>query len=290
MAALQVETGAPLWSVDLPRAYGVDIPMWGYSSHLLVVEDLVISLVGGKGTGVVAFDKKTGRERWRALSADDPGYCPPVLVDVDGKSQLLIWDPEFLSGLNPEDGKVLWSIPLKARSGMSLTAPQKWGNALFVSGIGTVPTLLQWPSGGSTPEISWQADDGRAISTGNSTPIWDQGIIYGVDTRGFLAAVDQTTGRRLWSTILPTGKRPARYATAFLVKNGNHFYIFNDKGDLISAQLNEDGYLEISRTHLIEPTTRTYGRAVVWTHPAFANGHVLVRNDREIKRFSLLRK
>ncbi|QTD50633.1 PQQ-binding-like beta-propeller repeat protein [Sulfidibacter corallicola] len=291
VAALQVKTGELLWSLDLPRAFQTEIPFWGFSSHLLIVDDLLITLAGGDGSTVVALDKKTGHERWRALSASEPGYCPPTLVSHAGKQQLLVWHPESINGLEPESGRVLWSIPLKANAGMSLTAPQKWGDGLFVSGIGTVPTLFKWKGTEVTPQIAWQAHDGRSLSTGNSTPVVDRGVVYGVDTRGYLIAIEMETGELLWSTLEPTtGARPAKYATAFLVKNHDHYYIFNERGDLISAKLSRDGYREIDRTHLIEPTTRTYNRNVVWVHPAFANGSVFVRNDGEIKRYSLKAK
>ena len=57
---------------------------------------------------------------------------------------------------------------------------------------------------------------------------------------------------------------------------------FNEKGDLIIANLNPRGYEEISRAHLLEPTNTAAGRDVVWSHPAFANRHIYARNDKEI--------
>ena len=68
----------------------------------------------------------------------------------------------------------------------------------------------------------------------------------------------------------------------------------NDDGDLIIAQFTPEGYVELDRTKLIEPTSRAgYGprrfedRAVNWTHPAYANRHIITRNDNEIIRVSL---
>ena len=69
----------------------------------------------------------------------------------------------------------------------------------------------------------------------------------------------------------------------------------NDSGDLIIARFGPEGYEEVDRTLLLTPTTRTRGgasgrwndRAVLWAHPAFANGHVIARNDAEVVRLSL---
>jgi hypothetical protein len=71
-------------------------------------------------------------------------------------------------------------------------------------------------------------------------------------------------------------------ANAFIVKNGARFFLFNEKGDLIIANLSPKGYQEISRAHLLEPTNTAAGRDVLWSHPAFANQNMYARNDREI--------
>src|SRR5262249_3075095 len=76
--------------------------------------------------------------------------------------------------------------------------------------------------------------------------------------------------------------------TAFLVKNGDHFVIFGETGDLIFAKLSPKTYDEISRAKIIEPTLPTqFGRSVVWSHPAFAERCVFARNDKEIVCISL---
>ena len=91
------------------------------------------------------------------------------------------------------------------------------------------------------------------------------------------------TGERVWETFQATTAGEAvRWANAFIVKNGNRFFLFNEKGDLIIAKLSPRGYEEVSRAHLLEPTGSAAGRAVLWSHPAFANRHVYARNDKEI--------
>src|SRR5438445_9001853 len=69
----------------------------------------LICLVGGTNSAVVAFDKETGNELWRALTAVEIGYAPPVLHRIAGRRQLIIWHPDALVGLEPETGNVLWT-------------------------------------------------------------------------------------------------------------------------------------------------------------------------------------
>ena len=83
----------------------------------------------------------------------------------------------------------------------------------------------------------------------------------------------------------------ARWAAALIVQNGERYFINNDRGDLILATLGPDGFQELDRTPLIKPTTRGGGRrelgVVHWSHPAYANRHLIVRNDKEMVRYSL---
>ena len=72
------------------------------------------------------------------------------------------------------------------------------------------------------------------------------------------------------------------HGTAFIVKHDDRFFLFSETGDLIVAQLSREGYKEISRFHVLEPTNEAFGRKVVWSHPAFAARCLFARNDKEI--------
>jgi len=72
-----------------------------------------------------------------------------------------------------------------------------------------------------------------------------------------------------------------------MVRQRDRFFLANDLGDLIIAKLSPAGYTEITRAHLIDPTHKVWGRQLVWSHPAFANRSVYLRNDLEIRSYSL---
>jgi outer membrane protein assembly factor BamB len=287
---LDAETGKPLWSKDLKKEYKIDAPYWGFCGHPLVDGNKLFCLVGGPGSVAVAFDKETGQEIWRALSASEPGYCPPTLIEAGGARQLLIWHPEALNSLDPETGKVYWSEKLQPQFGMSITQPQKSGDYLFESGIGKCAALFKLSRDKPAVEVVWVATPKMGVFCSNSTPLIDGETLYGNDCEvGSLRAVKLATGERLWDTFQPTtgGPRGASHATAFLTKNGDRCFLFNETGDLIIARLSPEKYEEISRAHLLEPTNEAFGRPVVWSHPAYANKCVFVRNDKEIVCASL---
>ena len=76
-----------------------------------------------------------------------------------------------------------------------------------------------------------------------------------------------------------------RWANIHFVQNDHNTYMFNEHGELIIAKLSKDGFQEIDRAKLIEPTTEQLNRSgagVTWAHPAFASKHVFARSDREL--------
>ena len=103
---------------------------------------------------------------------------------------------------------------------------------------------------------------------------------------GTLVAASLADGSRIWQDAQATtgepGQRGSRYATVYLVKNEDRYFIFSDSGDLILAQLSPDGYTELGRFHVLEPTNTSNGRDLVWSHPAFAQKCLFARNDKEI--------
>jgi outer membrane protein assembly factor BamB len=67
------QTGKVIWSREFKKDFGIETPMWGFAGHPLLDGQRLICLAGGQGSVAVAFDKDTGQELWRALSAKEPG-------------------------------------------------------------------------------------------------------------------------------------------------------------------------------------------------------------------------
>jgi outer membrane protein assembly factor BamB len=285
---LNAKKGDVIWSRDLKKDYKIKAPIWGFSGHPLVDGKKLICLVGGEGSVAVAFDKENGKEIWRALSAKEPGYCPPTLIEAGGKRQLLIWHGESINSLDPETGKVYWSVPLAPSFAMSIMAPRQLGDYLFVGGNGGKAVLLKLAADKPAAEVVWHGEKDTALYPINCTPFLEDGYIYGADQPGQLRCVKLETGERIWETCAPTtGGKPAGCGNVFLIKNGDRFFLPSETGDLIIARLSPKGYEEVSRCKLLEPTGSAFGRNVVWSYPAFANRCVYARNDKELVCVSL---
>jgi len=102
---LDAATGQLLWKKLPDVDYKVRVPMWGITSAPLVDGDLVIVQLGAEGACLLAFDKKTGAERWRALD-DKPSYSAPIIIQQAGRRVLVCWTGDNVAGLNPASGEV----------------------------------------------------------------------------------------------------------------------------------------------------------------------------------------
>lgn len=292
---LDAETGEVVWERDICAEYQCRPPQWGYSSHPLVHGDLVYAVAGGDGQVLLALDKRTGKEQWKALSSQEAGYCPPRILRHAGVEQLLFWYPEAVVSLNPASGQIHWSVELKPVHGISRMAPRFYDNKLFVAGPGTdVAVLLELEQDKPGVRELWRGARNTAVYPLNAPPQIIDGVIYGVDSEtSALVAVSIKNGERLWSTtapsLAPTDAKRARHGTAFLVyhETNKQFWIFGEMGDLILAELSREGYKEVGRRHILKPTNEAWGRKVVWSHPAFACKSVFARNDKELIRVDL---
>lgn len=286
--ALDAATGKVAWSRELKKDYKTNSPIWGFSGHPLVDGQKLICLVGGKGSIVVAFDKDTGAELWKALSANDTGYCAPSIIEAGGVRQLLMWHPQAINALDPETGKVYWTEPLEPMYGMSIQSPRKLGDLLYAGGIGDQAVVLKLAADKPAASEVWRGEKSTGVYPTCSPPFLENGVIFAACQQGHFRAVDLATGKRLWETFAPTtGKRFASSGSVFFVKNGDRFFMFGESGDLIIAKLSKEKYEELDRAHVIDPTGDAFGRRVVWSHPAFANRAMVARNDKEIICVSL---
>ena len=274
--------GTVMWSLKLKEQYKTTSALWGYAAHPLIDGDHLITLAGGEGSHTVCLDKKSGKEVWRFGTAPEQGYSPPTIINAGGKRQLILPNPIAINSIDPDTGKLFWTIPYEASNGSIIMSPIQSGKYLFVGGYSDKNMLIELDAKSPTAKQLWRDEAKKAISPVNVQPMGIGDVVYGFDQSGELMAFKIDTGERLWQTAKPIGNRPLGSGTAFIVRSGELFYLFNELGELIIARMNPTGYEEISREKIIEPTNNAFGRDVVWCAPAFANGCIYVRNDEKI--------
>ncbi len=286
-----VKSGDILWKKHLVEEYRAQLATWGLVASPLIDGNRLILLVGGAdGALVVCFDKTSGKELWRALDDPDVGYSPPMIFTFGGVRQLIQWHPRAVSSLNPETGEILWEVPFFAKAGLSVATPRQVGNRRFVTAFYNGPLMLEVADDGRSAKIAWKGKSDSEINTDGlhsiiPTPWVTETHIYGVCSYGQLRCLDADTGERKWETLKATGS--GRWWNAFVVPHEDRFFLHNEQGDLIIANLTPEGYEERSRAKLVEPTRPVMRRMTIWSHPAFAMKSVFARNDKEIVRVNL---
>jgi len=158
---------------------------------------------------------------------------------------------------------------------------------LFFSSFYDGSILLKADPDKLAVEKVWQRKGASETNTDSlhcciSTPIIQGDYIYGVDSYGELRCLELQTGDRVWESLEAVPK--ARWANIHMVRHEDKIWMFNERGELIICKLSPEGFREISRAKIIEPTRGQLSQrgGVCWSHPAYANKHVYVRNDREL--------
>lgn len=294
---LDAATGALVWSKILTNDYEVDMPIWGLTNSPLVEGDHVIvqAAAGPEGACVVAFDKNTGKEKWRAFK-DKASYVSPMMIEQGGQKVLVAWTGFRIAGMNPADGSVFWELETRPNK-MPINVPGPAINEdttrAFLSVFYDGSRLLDIDQTAAKAKQLWarkgtserRTDALHAII---SPPYISGDYIYGIDSYGEMRCLEMATGDRIWED--QTATKYGRWSTVFMVRHGENTWMVNEQGDLILAKLDEKGYHEISRAKIIEPLTELKQREngyVMWAPPAFANQCVYVKNDKELICISL---
>ncbi|HEX5104844.1 MAG TPA: PQQ-binding-like beta-propeller repeat protein [Pirellulaceae bacterium] len=293
MHCLNAATGEIVWQRDLERDYDIQMPIWGLAGSPLIVQDLVVLHIGGRGGAcIVALDKNSGKEAWKAL--DDRGqYTTPVLVEQAKTPVLICWTGDSVAGLEASTGRVLWRHPWKPRNmPIGIATPVVEKDRVFFTSFYDGSLMLRLAADKPEAEVLWKLVGTSeritdALHSIISTPVFDGGHIYGVDSYGELRCLDADNGERLWEDLTATPQ--SRWSTIHFVKNGERYWLFNERGELIIGKLSPRGFEEISRSKLLDPTTEQLRQrgGVCWSHPAFANQCVFARNDKELVCASL---
>jgi len=296
---LDAKAGKIIWKKDLNAEYKIRMPIWGIAASPLIEGDLVIVQIGGEGDAcLVAFDKSDGKEAWRSFD-DTASYSAPIIVVRGSRRTLVCYTANNVIGVDPKNGKPRWQVPFAAKKVViGIATPVVEGDHLFLSNFFDGSLMLRLSKDGTSATEVWRRggkdeQNTDALHSIISTPVVDGDHIYGVDSYGELRCLEAKTGDRLWESDKAVPRE--RWATIHFVWSSaqKNYWLFNEQGDLIIANLTPKGYEEISRTHVLEPTrdqlpSRRGG--VCWSHPAFANKCVFVRNDKELACFDLAKR
>ena len=244
---LDAATGKLLWK-KLPGAdYNVRVPIWGIAAAPLIDGPRVIVQFGAERACLVAFDKATGAEQWRAL--DDPAsYSAPILIEQAGRRVLLCWTGVNVVGVNPASGVVFWKYPFApARMVINVPTPVVGGRAALPERLLRRALMLKLRQDEPGIEKLWRRHGMSerftdALHAMISTPLMEGDYVYGVDSYGELRCLDARTGDRIWEDLTAVPQGPLGHDPHG--RNGGRVWMFNERGELLIGTLSPRGFQE----------------------------------------------
>ena len=248
LACLDADRGGIVWSVDLLKEFSSKKVTYGLSASPLVDGDLVYALPGGKGAGVAAFNKTTGKLVWK--TGDDPAaYASPMIVTIAGQKQIIFFTAKGLLAVTADQGKELWRVAWHSEYDCNICTPLLIGkDLLFVSsGEGNGCALFKLSA--AAPEIAWESKGAKSVMMNYwANAVEHNGYLYGIsgefDAKKMdLNCVDLKDGKLMWSQ--------KGFGKAAVTLADGHLFITTKKGDLVLATANPLKYEEKSRVALL---------------------------------------
>jgi outer membrane protein assembly factor BamB len=298
---LDVRDGAVLWKVDTSKKFNVVQNFFGVGSTPVIEGGLLIAQVGGSpesnndigpgrlnlvrgnGTGIVAFDKRTGDVKY-TITDELASYSSPKLATIDGRHWCFVFARGGLVGFEPATGKVDFHYPWRAKLLESAIAstPVVVGNMVFISETyGPGSSVLRVRPGGF--DVVWKDADNirveRAMQTHWNTPIELDGYLYGCSGRhtanAELRCIEFATGKVQWT-------QPELSRCSLLYADG-HLVCLTEYGDLLLLRPNHQKYEEVARTRIVDPQS---GRDLLeypcWAAPILSHGLLYVRGKNRL--------
>jgi len=285
LLCLDTRKGRLVWKRILGQDY--DLEQFPELTACPLIEGrlLIVLICGKPGACVVAFDKRTGKEVWRALNDPPHAFSSPTVVSAGGKRQLIVWTPKGVTSLNPVTGETWWREELVTREDYAVATPVRDGDLLLVSGL-----MFRLDRDKPAASVLWPETKALSLRVLSHTcmPLILGEHVFAGKIGGRFVCLEARTGKQVWETDKVTP--PGNGGTIHLTLNGDSVLIFTDQGNLIRARLDGEGYHELSRVRLIEPDYHFGDRKVVFAPLAFANRHVFARNDEELVCASLAAK
>ena len=265
ISAFDASTGRIVWQKAPPVQ-----PDLGTASSPIGDGDVVI-IQSDADTALTAFDAKTGTVKWTVKN--EFRYSSPIIVDLQGTRQLIAVAQNFILGISPDTGAVLWEQPWKSPYVQAIT-PVHHRGTIIVSGDQRGVMALR----PITRENRWRVEvvwETREVSMFLSNPVVIGDTLFGLShlNSGQYFALNPSTGEVLWRGM------PRQAANAALVKADDVLFLLNENAELIAARTTRTGFEPLKRYKVAETAT--------WAQPAISGNRIFVKDVSSLALWSL---
>jgi outer membrane protein assembly factor BamB len=265
LACLRAADGTVVWQKNILKEFGGRNISWLISESPLVDGSMVIVTPGGRGAGMAALDKMTGKTVWvtKELS-DDAGYASPIVADVGGVRTIMTFTADAGVGVRASDGKLMWRNSSAANGTANIATPvYSDGKVFYTSSYGTGAALLGLRAQGNevrAQEIYFTRD----MKNHHGGVVLVNGHIYGFND-SILTCLEFASGKMVWRDR-SVGKGAVTYADG-------HLYILSENNVVGLVEATPAGYREKGRFSIADQGWPS------WAHPVVSGGRLYIRNQ-----------
>jgi outer membrane protein assembly factor BamB len=259
--------GSVVWQRHLGKDYSAFDIQWGHGSSPVLYGDALMVLCDHPSASyLVALDKATGKERWKAdRGKGRVSYSTPLVVRGQSGDELVVNSSERIDGYDPRTGNLLWHTGTDNR--FPVPSPVSHNGVIFASRGYRSGPYMAIKTGGrgdiTSSHVLWTVATGAPYV---SSLLHYDGIVYMANDVGVLTAVDATTGERVWQ------QRVEGVFSASPVGGAGHVYFVSENGDTI--------VVKAGRTPAVVARNAVGERALA--SPAIASGRLFLRTDEHL--------
>jgi outer membrane protein assembly factor BamB len=276
LACLRVSDGTVVWQRNILKEFRGDNPYWLLSESPLVDGNLVIVTPGGRGAGMVALDKMSGKTVWQSKElSDGAGYASPIVADVGGVRTIMTFTADAGVGVRASDGKLMWRNSQAANGTANIATPVYSDNKVFfTSSYGTGGSLLGLKAAAGevrAQEIYFTRD----MKNHHGGVVLVNGHIYGYND-SILTCLEFASGKMIWRDR-SVGKGAISYADG-------HLYILGENNVVGLVEATPAGYKEKGRFSITDQGWPS------WSHPVVSGGRLYIRNQGTLTSYDVRAK
>jgi len=265
LACLRAADGTVIWQRNILKEFQGGNPNWLLSESPLIDGDHVIVTPGGRGAGVVALDKMSGKTVWVSKElSDGAGYSSPIVADVGGVRTIMAFTADAGVGVRASDGKLMWRNSSASNGTANIATPlYSDGKVFFTSSYGAGGALLGLRASGNevrAQEIYFTRD----MRNHHGGVVLVNGYIYGYND-SILTCLEFASGKMVWRDR-SVGKGAVTYADG-------HLYILSEDNVVGLVEATPAGYREKGRFSIADQGLPS------WAHPVVSGGRLYIRNQ-----------
>ncbi len=274
-------TGQQVWRTHLVKSFGgIDSVNVGFSESVLVDGDKLICTPGAEDAILLALNKRTGKEIWRAAlpkdigqnGQDGAGYSSIVVSRACGVRQYVQFVGRGLISVRADNGHVLWTYNRIANWGANVPTPIVHDNFVFASSAystGAVLLKLERHADGVRPKQVYFLPH-KVLQNHHGGMVLVDGHVYAGHghNNGFPVCIEMKTGQVAWRP----GRGPGNGSAAILYADG-HLYFRYENGVMALIEANPKQY-RLKGTFKIPSLL---GKS--WPHPVIAGGCLYLRDE-----------